>query len=113
MMKKIFLIITIILSVAIAHAQDYVIEIPTAEAGDVSRLSRAVSISHIRDGIITAYANESELMALRTILPQYAYNVRSVKTLSKSADYIEMAQSIEEMQDWAHYPTYDTYVAMM
>ena len=113
MMKKFFLIITIILSVAIAHAQDYVIEIPTAEAGDVSRLSRAVSISHIRDGIITAYANESELMALRTILPQYAYNVRSVKTLSKSTDYIEMAQSIEEMQDWAHYPTYETYVAMM
>ena len=113
MMKKIFLIITIILSVAIAHAQDYVIEIPTAEAGDVSRLSRAVSISHIRDGIITAYANESELMALRTILPQYAYNVRSVKTLSKSTDYIEMAQSIEEMQDWNRYPTYETYVAMM
>ncbi|MBQ5575364.1 MAG: T9SS type A sorting domain-containing protein [Bacteroidales bacterium] len=107
------MIITIILSVAIAHAQDYVIEIPTAEAGDVSRLSRAVSISHIRDGIITAYANESELMALRTILPQYAYNVRSVKTLSKSADYIEMAQSIEEMQDWNRYPTYETYVAMM
>ena len=113
MMKKFFLIITIILSVAFAHAQDYVIEIPTAEAGDVSRLSRAVSISHIRDGIITAYANESELMALRTILPQYAYNVRSVKSLSKSANYIDMAQSIEEMKDWAHYPTYETYVAMM
>ena len=113
MMKKFFLIITIILSVAFAHAQDYVIKIPTAEAGDVSRLSRAVSISHIRDGIITAYANESELMTLRTILPQYAYNVRSIKSLSKSANYIEMAQSIEEMQDWAHYPTYETYVAMM
>ena len=113
MMKKFFLIITIILSVAIAHAQDYVIEIPTARAGDISRLSNAVSISNIRDGIITAYANESELMALRTILPQYAYNVRSIKTLSKSADYIEMAQSIEEMQDWNRYPTYETYAAMM
>jgi hypothetical protein len=72
-----------------------------------------VSISNIRDGIITAYANESELMTLRTILPQYAYNVRSVKTLSKSVNYIDMAQSIEEMKDWAHYPTYETYVAMM
>ena len=113
MMKKIFLIITIILSVAIAHAQDYVIEIPTATAGDISRFSNAVSISNIRDGIITAYANESELMTLRTILPQYAYNVRSVKTLSKSANYINMAHSIEEMKDWAHYPTYETYVAMM
>ena len=113
MMKKFFLIITIILSVAIAHAQDYVIEIPTARAGDISRLSNAVSISNIRNGIITAYANESELMTLRTILPQYAYNVRSVKSLSKSANYINMAQSIEEMQDWAHYPTYETYVAMM
>ena len=113
MMKKFFLIITIILSVAIAHAQDYVIEIPTARAGDISRLSNAVSISNIRDGIITAYANESELMTLRTILPQYAYNVRSIKSLSKSANYIDMAQSIEEMQDWAHYPTYETYVAMM
>ena len=85
----------------------------TARAGDISRLSNAVSISNIRDGIITAYANESELMTLRTTLPQYAYNVRSIKSLSKSANYIDMAQSIEEMHDWAHYPTYETYVAMM
>ncbi|MBQ1696406.1 MAG: T9SS type A sorting domain-containing protein [Bacteroidales bacterium] len=112
-MRKFFLILTAILTAAIATAQDYIIEIPTAMAGDVARLSRAVSIDGIRDGVITAYANESELMTLRTILPQYAYNVRNVKSLSKSAEFIKMAQSIEEMQDWEHYPTYETYVAMM
>jgi len=108
-----FCIILTLIFAANVHAQDYEITIPTATAGDISLLSNAVSISNIRDGIITAYANESELMTLRTILPQYAYNVRSVKTLSKSANYIDMAQSIEEMKDWAHYPTYETYVAMM
>ena len=112
-MKKLFSIILTLIFAASVHAQDYEITIPTATAGDISRLSNAVSISNIRNGIITAYANESELMTLRTILPQYAYNVRSVKSLSKSANYIDMAQSIEEMKDWAHYPTYETYVAMM
>ncbi|MBO7462116.1 MAG: hypothetical protein J6T96_05925, partial [Bacteroidales bacterium] len=112
-MKKLFSIILTLIFAASVHAQDYEITIPTATAGDISRLSNAVSISNIRDGIITAYANESELMTLRTILPQYAYNVQSIKSLSKSANYIDMAQSIEEMKDWAHYPTYETYVAMM
>ena len=112
-MKKLFSIILTLIFAATVHAQDYEITIPTATAGDISRLSNAVSISNIRDGIITAYANESELMTLRTTLPQYAYNVRSIKSLSKSANYIDMAQSIEEMHDWAHYPTYETYVAMM
>lgn len=112
-MKKLFCIILILIFAASVHAQDYEITIPTATAGDISRLSNTVSISHIRDGIITAYANESELMTLRTILPQYAYNVRTIKSLSKSANYINMAHSIEEMQDWAHYPTYENYVAMM
>ena len=40
------------------------IEIPLDKAGDISRISRAVSIDAIRNGKITAYANESELMTL-------------------------------------------------
>lgn len=112
-MRKIFLIITTILIAAIANAQDYVIEIPLVTAGDVSRLSEAVSIGNIRDGVITAYANESEMMELRTILPQYAYRAQRLKTLSKSADYVQMATTEEDMKDWDRYPTYDVYVQMM
>ena len=112
-MRKIILTITTILIAAIANAQDYVIEIPLVTAGDVSRLSEAVSIGGIHDGIITAYANESEMMELRTILPQYAYRAQRLKTLSKSADYVQMALTEEDMKDWDRYPTYDVYVQMM
>ena len=111
-MKKIFSIIVSLICALAAHAQDYVLEIPSATAGDVARLSRAVSIDKIRDGVITAYANESEMMDLRTILPQHAYRAHKIG-LSKSGEFIDMASDIATMQDWAHYPTYETYVEMM
>lgn len=111
-MKKIFTIIITLICAVAAHAQDYVLEIPTATCGDVARLSRAVSIDNIRDGVITAYANESEMMALRTILPQHAYRAHRIG-LSKSGDFIDMASDVATMWDWAHYPTYETYVEMM
>lgn len=111
-MKKIFTIIITLICAVAAHAQDYVLEIPTATCGDVARLSRAVSIDNIRDGVITAYANESEMMALRTILPQHAYRAHRIG-LSKSGDFIDMASDVATMRDWAHYPTYETYVEMM
>jgi len=113
-MKGIVIIIitAMLLGAADVSAQDYEIEIPTARAGDISRISRAVSIDNIRDGVIHAYANESELMELRTLLPSYAYRVQGM-SLSKSADYLDMADNIESMRDWAHYPTYEAYVSMM
>ena len=112
MKKKFFsIIVTLIFAVA-AYAQDYVIEIPLDKAGDISRISRAVSIDAIRNGKITAYANESELLALRKLLSDNAFRVQK-PSISKSADFIDMATDIATMQDWAHYPTYETYVAMM
>ncbi|MCR5455532.1 MAG: DUF2817 domain-containing protein [Bacteroidales bacterium] len=111
-MKTFFSIVTWLMLAVSVCAQDYAVTIPVSSAGDLARLSRAVSIDNIRDGIITAYANEGELITLRTILPQYAYRVRRLG-LSKSSESFDMASDVTSMQDWAHYPTYDTYVEMM
>lgn len=102
-----------------SYAQDYRIEIEASKVRNMPALCDAVSVSTIKDGIIEAFANESEYMELRKMLSADCYKVERIDanldiSLAKLKKNVQMTSSCDELLlQWNCYPEYDTYIEVM
>ncbi|MCM1168321.1 MAG: T9SS type A sorting domain-containing protein [Bacteroides sp.] len=78
------------------------------DASRIAELSRIVSIDRRKDSLYTAYANREEFARFLVL----GYQPFEVAEPAAKAG-IEMASTVEEMQDWNRYPTYAVYLEMM
>lgn len=78
------------------------------DAAKAADLSRVVSIDSRKDSLYSAYANQEEFRQFLALGYQPLYMEESAPKAG-----IEMASTIEEMQDWNRYPTYGVYLEMM
>ncbi|NOX17994.1 MAG: T9SS type A sorting domain-containing protein [Chlorobi bacterium] len=121
-MKKILHVAAILLSISIALFAQKSAEEYLNEKGEVyfsfnldntnlnlSELTRIISIDNVKkDGTVFAYANRKEYQKLR----EFGVSVNVLKHPGDTPN-VKMANSIEEVQEWNAYPTYEEYVAMM
>ena len=78
------------------------------DAAKIAELGCVVSIDSRRDSLYSAYANQEEF---RQFLALGYQPLRMEEPAPKAG--IEMASTVEEMQEWNRYPTYQTYLDMM
>ena len=78
------------------------------DAARIAQLSHVVSIDGRKDSLYSAYANQEEF---RQFLSLGYEPLRMEDAVAKAG--IEMAATVEEMQDWNRYPTYGLYLEMM
>ncbi|MCM1531205.1 MAG: carboxypeptidase regulatory-like domain-containing protein [Bacteroides sp.] len=78
------------------------------DASKIAELSRIVSIDRRKDSLYTAYASQEEFARFLAL----GYQPLEVEEPAAKAG-IEMASTVEEMQDWNRYPTYPVYLEMM
>lgn len=78
------------------------------DAAKAADLSRVVSIDSRKDSLYSAYANQEEFRQFLALGYQPLYMEESAPKAG-----IEMASTVEEMQDWNRYPTYGVYLEMM
>ena len=77
-------------------------------AKDVSQLSRILSIDHLEENQVIAYANKDEFRKFLELGLDY-------QLLTNPGDLIipKMFDGQKEVYEWDAYPTYEAYVAMM
>ena len=124
-MKKFFLFLFAITTVFLAKAQEENAFSVLNERGEIhfvfseenpskrNALSTIISIDKIdRNGKVYAYANQKEF--LQFLQQGYAYEIISPKkSIATKSDSTSMAFTVEDMQDWDKYPTYDVYLQLM
>ncbi|MFZ1517499.1 MAG: M14 family zinc carboxypeptidase [Ignavibacteriaceae bacterium] len=79
-----------------------------SDRSELNTLTRIISIDNITGNSVYAYANQREFRKFEEL--NYSYTV-----LTHPGKLIEpeMSSSIEDINDWNVYPTYDVYLAMM
>lgn len=78
------------------------------EKSTVNALSRVISIDNVKDGYVYAYANLNEF----TKFLNFKLDYTALPHPGDVAD-VKMAASVEDVNAWDAYPTYDAYVTMM
>ena len=102
-----------------SYAQDYRIEIDASKVRNMPALCDAVSVSTIKNGIIEAFANESEYIELRKMLSADCYKVERIdtylgKSIAKLKKDVQMTSNGDVLlSQWNCYPEYDTYIEVM
>lgn len=122
-MKQLFFLVILILSFVTLKAQneeaysilktrgEVCFSFDEKDREKINELSRIISIDKIsKAGNIVAYANSEEFQQF--LQKRYRYQIISSEKyiFSKS---VSMASSIDEMQHWNRYPTYQTYLQLM
>lgn len=76
----------------------------------VRNLSKIISIDQVKNGIVWAYANETEYNKFLTY--KFDHEVLTPPSLVNTKAIL-MASTVTEMDNWDRYPTYELYVEMM
>ncbi len=91
-----------------ASSSEFYFEFKIRERADLAKLTRLISIDHVRDSLVTAYANYKEFTAFEEL--GYSYKILPHPgTLYRP----RMSKSIQEAQTLDTYPTYANYIAML
>jgi len=120
-MKKIFLIpLTLLLLASLIFPQrlddeyfrtnrEVYFSFALSDAGDLSSLTKTISIDNVQDGKIFAYANQKEYQKFLDLSITH-----DVLKRPGIVDYeVKMSSTVKDLKEWDSYPTYDAYVAMM
>lgn len=91
-----------------ANSPEFYFEFKIQERAELSKLTRIISIDHIRDSVVTAYANSKEFAAFEKL--GYSYKILPhTGTLYQP----RMSKSLKEAETLDTYTTYEDYIAMM
>jgi len=111
-MRMCFCVIALVIfcttSVAGAAVSEYYFTFKITDRGDLSKITRVVSIDNVDDLTVYAYANDNQLRAFERL--GYSYEL-----LPHPGTLIvpRMAAAKSGIEQWDSYPTYDAYVSMM
>ena len=111
-MKKTLLLIPILMLFQVVTAQsvEHYLQISINSRADLDFLTQIVSIDNVQGNTVIAYANENEYAMLK----KSGYQFQSLPHPSSDpSKVINMATTVEQMQNWDRYPTYEVYVQMM
>lgn len=75
---------------------------------ELRELTNVISIDNVEGLKVYAYANENEFNQFLTY--NYAYNILTKPGIVEN---VSMSNTIDGVNDWNTYPTYDAYIAMM
>jgi len=91
-----------------AGSPEFYFQFKIQEHTELSKLTRIISIDHVRDSIVTAYANSKEFAAFEEL--GYLY-----KILPHPGSLYQprMSKSLREAGTLNTYPTYENYIAIM
>ena len=79
-----------------------------SDRSELNTLTRIISIDNITGNTVYAYANQREFRKFEELNYTYTILTHPGKMIEP-----EMSSSIEDINDWNVYPTYDAYLAMM
>lgn len=79
-----------------------------SDKSEINHITRIVSIDNIKNDTVYAYANTFEFAEFEKLEIPYDLIIES-----KLAKDVAMASTIQEMQNWDRYPTYELYEEMM
>ena len=110
-MKRIYFILLFVFLSKIIFSQsykEYYFKFNITSKSEIEKLDNYISIDNIKNNTVYAFATESNFQKFVS----FGYDFI---LLNNSSKYIRSAAAttIEEMQNWDKYPTYDLYVEMM
>ncbi len=112
MFKRLMLLaIVALLSLAVApaaQANQYYFKFSIQSPKELDELTKIVSIDNVKDNVVYAYANDTELAKL--VASGYSYIVLPNPIEGANP---EMAKSSRDAKAWDVYPTYQQYLDMM
>ena len=120
-MKRVYLIISLVLFTSVLVAQTINENKILEQRGEIYfsfkipsltvfyELSKELSVDAIDNGIVYAYANQNEFQNFL----QYNLPYQVVSDYYLDNKEITMATTLEQMENWDRYPTWDLYVEMM
>ncbi len=111
MIRKTALLIAaalVLLLTASLSATEYYFQFRVSDHSELEKLTRIISIDNVKDGLVTAYANDREMSDFTSL--GYEFDILphpgSLITPRMSGDRFDIAA-------WDTYPTYSGYVSMM
>jgi hypothetical protein len=111
-MKKItiFTILIFIFSLTALHARktETYFKFKVESRQELDQLTKIISIDNVKNGIVFAYANDSEFQAFEKL--GYEFEILPYPSILVEP---QMASTKDGLRDWDTYPTYGAYVDMM
>ncbi len=112
-MKKILSLLFICifgLNFAFSQTNEYYFKFTEPNKNTINTtLTKIISIDNVKDGIVWAYANDSEFKEFKKL--GYIYEL--LPAPSSTTKVINMATTVGQMSSWDRYPTYGVYRQMM
>lgn len=110
-MKRIYFIFVFVFLCKIIFSQghkEYYFKFNITNKSEIEKLDNYISIDNIKDNTVYAFATENNFQKFVS----FGYNFILLNTNSQYQRSAAVT-TIEEMQNWDKYPTYDLYVEMM
>jgi hypothetical protein len=107
-MKHILLLVFLILSAAMTAEEEFYFRFRISDPKEINMITKAVSIDNFIDGMVYAYASESELNV-------FSLNGYSIEMLPHPGTLYQPIMTDDRSigRSWQYYPTYDAFVDIM